>query len=141
VAALVEAAMRLRPDRLVVGEIRYAREAYQTLEALNTGHPGSVTTIHANGPLDAVRRLEMLVGREFRQLAPGQIRAYVAGVIDLVVHLDHRSGRRAVSAVVALDDVNASGDLAWCGIYPQTPGSSTWPARLRQRLDSAGDHA
>ncbi|TMD90732.1 MAG: CpaF family protein, partial [Chloroflexi bacterium] len=74
VADLVQNALRMRPDRLIIGEIRNSREAYHTLEALNTGHDGSATTIHAGTAADALGRLELLVGRSFGQLSPAEIR-------------------------------------------------------------------
>ncbi|TMC50609.1 MAG: CpaF family protein [Chloroflexi bacterium] len=103
VADLVQNALRMRPDRLIVGEIRNSREAYHALEALSTGHDGSATTIHAGSAEDALARLELLVGRSFGQLSPTEIRGYVARVFDVVVFLSRlRSGRRCVVEICEL---------------------------------------
>ena len=111
VADLVQNALRMRPDRLIIGEIRNSREAYHTLEALNTGHDGSATTIHASGAADALARLELLVGRSFGQLSPREIRGYVARVFDLIVFIARlRGGRRCVLEVVELCGLREDGD-------------------------------
>ena len=111
VADLVQNALRMRPDRLIIGEVRNSREAYHTLEALNTGHDGSATTIHASGAADALARLELLVGRSFGQLSPREIRGYVARVFDLIVFVARlRGGRRCVLEVVELCGLDEDGD-------------------------------
>jgi len=103
VADLVQNALRMRPDRLIIGEIRNSREAYHTLEALNTGHDGSATTIHASSAADALARLELLVGRSFGQLTPREIRGYIARVIDVVAVVSRLpSGRRCVMEISEL---------------------------------------
>jgi pilus assembly protein CpaF len=82
---LVRNALRMRPDRIVVGEVRGA-EALDMLMALNTGHEGSLTTVHANGPADALRRVETLALMAGVGLPHDAVREQVAGAIDLVVH-------------------------------------------------------
>ncbi len=110
VADLVQNALRMRPDRLIIGEIRNSREAYHTLEALSTGHDGSATTIHAGTAADALGRLELLVGRSFGQLSPTEIRGYVARVFDLVVVVSRlRGGRRCVLEVGELAGLDGHG--------------------------------
>jgi pilus assembly protein CpaF len=110
VADLVQNALRMRPDRLIIGEIRNSREAYHTLEALNTGHEGSATTIHAGSAADALGRLELLVGRSFGQLSPADIRGYVARVFDLVVVVARlRGGRRCVLEICELAGLSDRG--------------------------------
>ena len=110
VSDLVQNALRMRPDRLIIGEIRHSREAYYALEALNTGHDGSATTIHASSCVDALARLELLIGRDFGQLSPAEIRRYVARVFDLVVFVARlRDGRRCVLEIAELDDVDNEG--------------------------------
>ncbi len=102
-ADLVVNALRMRPDRLVVGEIRTPREAYVTVEALNTGHPGSGTTIHADSAIDALGRLEMLIRREHAGFSASDVRTPIARAFDYVVHVARReSGRRIVCEVVEL---------------------------------------
>lgn len=111
VADLVQNALRMRPDRLIIGEIRNGREAYHTLEALNTGHDGSATTIHASSAADALARLELLVGRSFGQLSPAEIRGYIARVFDLVVFVARlRTGLRCLMEIVELAGVRSDGD-------------------------------
>ncbi|HEX6492033.1 MAG TPA: ATPase, T2SS/T4P/T4SS family [Candidatus Dormibacteraeota bacterium] len=110
VADLVQNALRMRPDRLIIGEIRNSREAYHTLEALNTGHDGSATTIHAGTAADALGRLELLVGRSFGQLSPAEIRGYVARVFDVVVVVARlRGGRRCVLEICELAGLDGRG--------------------------------
>lgn len=107
VADLVQNALRMRPDRLIIGEIRNSREAYHTLEALNTGHDGSATTIHASSAADALSRLELLVGRSFGQLTPREIRGYIARVIDVIAVVSRLpSGRRCVMEIAELAGVD-----------------------------------
>ena len=118
VADLVQNALRMRPDRLIIGEIRNSREAYHTLEALNTGHDGSATTIHASGAADALARLELLVGRSFGQLSPREIRGYVARVFDLIVFIARlRGGLRCVLEVVELCGLREDGEYALRGVF------------------------
>ena len=84
---LVRNALRMRPDRLVVGEVR-SGEAMDMLQAMNTGHDGSMTTLHANSPRDAISRIEtmaMMAGLDLPLLA---IRNQIASAIDLIVHMD-----------------------------------------------------
>jgi pilus assembly protein CpaF len=83
---LVRNALRMRPDRIIVGEVRGA-EALDMLQAMNTGHDGSLTTIHANSPRDALARLEMLVLMAGVDLPLRAIREQIAGAFDLLVHL------------------------------------------------------
>lgn len=94
---LLKNALRQRPDRLIVGECR-GDEALDMLQAMNTGHDGSMTTIHANTPADALRRLEVLVRES--GLPPDAVRQQIVSAIDLVVQLTRcPDGRRIVSAV------------------------------------------
>jgi pilus assembly protein CpaF len=98
VATLVRNALRMRPDRLVVGEVR-GREVADLLQAMNTGHDGSATTVHANGPDEALVRLEGMALLAGIPLAAA--RAQVAAAIDLIVALERDGqGRRRVAALV-----------------------------------------
>ena len=110
VADLVQNALRMRPDRLIIGEIRHSKEAYYVLEALNTGHDGSATTIHASSCIDALARLELLISRDFAQLSPVEIRRYIGRVFDLVVFVSRlRDGRRCVQEIAELREADDSG--------------------------------
>lgn len=129
VRALVRAALRLRPDRLVLGEVR-GEEAFDLLQALNTGHSGSLSTIHANGPADALTRLENLVLLAGLGLPLGAIRAQIRVAVDAVVHVARRPGGvRAVTAVAELAD---SGGLRL--LYPPA-GEVRAPTRTPRHPD------
>jgi len=100
VADLVRTALRLRPDRLVVGEVR-GDEVLALVQALNTGHDGSLSTCHANGPLDALLRLETLILQAAPTWPLAAIRHQLARSIDIVIHVERAPGepRRRLSAV------------------------------------------
>lgn len=98
-AELVRTALRLRPDRLVVGEFRGA-EALAALQALNTGHDGSLATCHANSALDGLRRLEGLVLQAAPAWPMSAIRRQISRSVDAVVHVERRDGARAVVEIV-----------------------------------------
>ena len=103
VADLVANALRMRPDRIIVGEVRTPREASALLEALSTGHEGSLTSLHAGSAADALSRLELLLARA-GEIDPRSIRRHVLGAIDVVVHLGRdRSGRRTVREIAAVE--------------------------------------
>ncbi len=84
--ALVRNALRMRPDRIVVGEVR-GGEALDMLQAMNTGHDGSLTTVHASSPADAVRRIETMVLMAGLDLPHVAVREQVASAVDVIVHL------------------------------------------------------
>ncbi|HOG48127.1 MAG TPA: CpaF/VirB11 family protein, partial [Anaerolineae bacterium] len=91
--------LRLRPDRIIVGEVRGA-EALDMLQAMNTGHDGSLTTAHSNSPRDTVRRLETMVLMAGMDLPLRAIREQVASAINLIVHVQRmRDGSRKVVEV------------------------------------------
>jgi pilus assembly protein CpaF len=93
---LVINALRMRPNRIVVGECR-GGEALDMLQAMNTGHDGSMTTVHSNGPRDTLRRIETMVLMAGMELPLKAIREQVASSIELVVHLSRmRDGSRKV---------------------------------------------
>ena len=96
---LVRNSLRMRPDRIVIGEVRGA-EALDMLQAMNTGHDGSLSTVHANSPRDAMARLETLVLMAGLELPLRAIREQVSSAIDLVVHLTRlRDGTRRITHV------------------------------------------
>lgn len=96
---LLKSTLRMRPDRIIVGEVR-GGEALTLLKAWNTGHPGGIATIHANSAREALPRLEQLVGEATR--AP--MGALIAGAIDLIVSITKTERGRRISDVVAVDD-------------------------------------
>ena len=96
---LVRNALRMRPDRMVVGEVR-GPEALDLLHALNTGHAGCLSTVHANGPVDALRRLAALATAADERLGVEAVRDHVTAAIDAVVHLGRsQDGTRRLAAV------------------------------------------
>ena len=100
-ADLLKAALRHRPDRIIVGEIRGA-EARVLLDALNTGHRGSLTTIHANGAEDAIRRLAHLAMRSSGNVQLRDIEEECHRSIQAVVHIARENGIRAVQTILRL---------------------------------------
>lgn len=95
---LLEASLRLRPDRIILGELR-GGEAASLLHAVNSGHPGSLTSVHADSPALAFERLALMVMQANEALTRDQIIAYLRGVIDVVVQLRKLRGRRIISSV------------------------------------------
>jgi pilus assembly protein CpaF len=96
---LVRNALRMRPDRIIVGEVRGA-ESLDMLQAMNTGHDGSLTTVHANSPRDALARIETMVMMAGYDLPLRAIRQQVAAALDLIVHLERlEDGTRRVTAI------------------------------------------
>ena len=96
---LIEACLRLRPDRIIVGELRGA-EAFSFLRAINTGHPGSISTLHADTPLMAIEQLKLMVMQAGLGLPPAQIKEYIMQVINIVVQLKRaEKGRRYISEI------------------------------------------
>lgn len=95
---LLQAALRLRPDRIVLGELRGA-ESVSFLRAINTGHPGSFSTIHANSLRGALEQLALMVMQTGIGLTRSDTIAYAASVIDVVVQLGRQNGKRGITAI------------------------------------------
>ncbi|MEO0492550.1 MAG: ATPase, T2SS/T4P/T4SS family [Actinomycetota bacterium] len=108
---LVRNALRMRPDRLVLGEIR-GGEANDLMHALNTGHRGCLSTVHANSPDDALRRLELLALEGSDGVPIEVVRRRMAAAIDLIVHVERVDARRRVAAIAAVHD-DGSTELRW----------------------------
>ena len=102
---LVRNALRMRPDRIIIGECRGA-EALDMLQAMTTGHDGSLTTIHANSARDAIGRLEMLIGMSGFDLSMWFIRRQIAAAIDIVVHCNRMGG--GARKVVQISEVTGT---------------------------------
>jgi pilus assembly protein CpaF len=99
---LVKNALRMRPDRIILGECR-GEEAFDMLQAMNTGHEGSMATIHANTPRDAISRLEQMIGMAGLPMTVGSIRGQIAGAIRLIVQLQRLSdGKRRVTSIAEI---------------------------------------
>ncbi|MCI8466789.1 MAG: CpaF family protein [Bacilli bacterium] len=99
---LVINSLRMRPDRIIVGEVR-GKEAFDMLQAMNTGHDGSMTTLHANSSKDALNRLETMVLMSGLEIPVKAIREYIVNAIDLIVNIERMSdGRRKVTSITEL---------------------------------------
>src|SRR5471032_1432128 len=99
---LVKNALRMRPDRIILGECR-GEEAFDMLQAMNTGHEGSMATIHANTPRDAISRLEQMIGMAGLPMTIASIRGQIAGAIQLIVQLSRQSdGKRKVTSIAEI---------------------------------------
>ena len=101
--------LRMRPDRIIVGEVRGA-EVKEMLNAMNTGHPGSMSTLHANNPRDALTRVENMLMMGSGEMPLSALRRQIAGSVDLIVQVERlRGGHRCVTSVTAL--VGMEGDV------------------------------
>src|SRR6476469_813474 len=134
---LVRNALRMRPDRIIVGEVRGA-EALDMLQAMNTGHDGSLTTLHANSARDALHRLEMLVLMAGVELPMKAIREQIAGGFDLLIHISRLvDGSRRVTQITEIagmeGDVVTLQDL----FFAKAPDSQIgWDSRLLEPLEA-----
>jgi P-type conjugative transfer ATPase TrbB len=112
-ADLVRSTLRLRPDRIIVGEVR-GGEALDMLKAWNTGHPGGIATVHANSAASALHRLEQLV-QEAVVTVP---RRLVAEAIDIVVFIEGRGTARRVAAIASVEGLDPAGDYSLRTLHP-----------------------
>ena len=145
---LVRNSLRMRPDRIIVGEVRGA-EALDMLQAMNTGHEGSISTVHCNSPRDALSRLETMVLMSGVDLPSRAIREQISSAIDLVVHLHRfRDGVRRITHLTEIGrlegDVITTSDIYRFSHDPEDPGGpdSLRPTGVRplfaDRLKEAG---
>ncbi len=104
---LVRNALRMRPDRIVIGEVRGA-ECLDMLQAMNTGHDGSMTTLHANSPRDAIYRMETMTLMSELDLPVKVIRAQIASAIDVIIHLSRlKGGNRRITYITEISGMEA----------------------------------
>jgi type IV secretion system protein VirB11 len=102
---LLGASLRMRPDRIILGELR-GPEAYAFLRAVNTGHPGSMTTVHADSAERAIEQIVLLALQAGTQLSRDDVRHYVRSTVDVFVQLTRTGGRRRIDEVVLLPALN-----------------------------------
>lgn len=130
---LIKASLRMNPNRIIVGEVR-GKEALDMLQAMNTGHPGSLSTGHGNSPADMVSRLETMV-RMAADLPLDAIRAQIASALDVMVHLGRmRDGSRRVLSVVEVGNVkNGAVELETLYEYDREKGRITKRNELKNQ--------
>jgi len=121
---LVKNALRMRPDRIIVGETR-GGEALDMLQAMNTGHDGSMSTVHANRPREALMRLENLVGMASANLSSRAIRQQIASAVDMIVQVSRmRDGSRRITYISEITgmegDVITMQDLYTCEVIGES---------------------
>jgi pilus assembly protein CpaF len=125
---LVRNSLRMRPDRIVVGEVRGA-EALDMLQAMNTGHDGSLTTVHANSSRDALSRIETMVAMSGVQFPMAALRAQIAAAIDVIIHVERQEdGRRRV---ISIQEIN--------GMEGETVTMSEIFTFVRSGVDATGN--
>ena len=121
-ADLVRSTLRLRPDRIIVGEVR-GPEALDMLKAWNTGHPGGIATLHANSAVAALHRLEQLV-QEAVVTVP---RRLIADAIDMVVFIAGRGTDRRLETIARVGGLDARGDYTITDLTPEPSAQGVWP--------------
>lgn len=114
---LLKNSLRMRPDRIVVGECRGA-EAFDMLQAMNTGHNGSMSTLHANTAADTLSRMENMVLMAGHKLPNQVVRSYISDAVDLIVHISRmRDGIRRVGQITEVGGILPNGNIEWKDIF------------------------
>lgn len=133
---LVRNTLRMRPDRIIVGEVRGA-EVLDMLQAMNTGHDGSLTTIHANSPRDALTRLETLVALSGLNIPNDAVRSYISSAIDIIIHMSRMvDGSRKIVNFQEITGIERNVILQEIFWFEQTGVDEE--GRLRGRFKAAG---
>lgn len=132
---LVRNALRMRPDRIIISECR-GEETLDMLQAMNTGHRGSLTTLHANTPRDAIQRIEQLVQMSSGSLPSASIRSQIASAIDLVVQVERmRDGVRRVTGIHAVGEANDK-EVALLPLWQFRYGGETKDGKIISHYES-----
>lgn len=134
---LVKNALRMRPDRIILGEVR-SQEALDMLQAMNTGHEGSLSTVHANSPREALTRLENMVAMSGVQLPPAAVRQQIADAIHMIVQISRmRDGQRRVAKVSEV--VGMEGEVVTTqDLFTFEVDGEAADGRLQGRFESSG---
>lgn len=113
---LVRNSLRMRPDRIIVGEVR-GKEAFDMMQAMNTGHEGSLTTLHANNPVDALNRLETMILMNEMEIPVSAVRGYIENAIDIIIQIDRMTdGKRKITSISELAGIK-DGDIVVKDIF------------------------
>lgn len=135
---LLHSALRLRPDRIIIGEVR-GGECFDLLQAMNTGHGGTLCTCHANGPLETLTRLESLALLADVGLPLRSVRAQVASAIDMVIATARlRDGSRRVTAISEVLSLDERGDYRTRDIFVLAQATSSRSSGVRRYLSPTG---
>jgi pilus assembly protein CpaF len=157
---LVKNALRMRPDRIIVGEVR-GEEAFDMMQAMNTGHEGSLTTVHANHPRDALSRIENMIGMANLNIPVAAIRYQVAAALHVIVQISRqRDGLRRITHIteiigmegdtITMNDLfnfvpkgedeqgNVLGEYKWSGIMPRCVRRVAYYGQLDRMEEALG---
>ena len=136
---LVKNALRMRPDRIVIGEVR-GEECIDMLQAMNTGHDGSMSTVHANRARETFIRLENMVAMSGFDLPSEIVRAQIAGAVNMVVQTERlHDGSRKVTEIVEVTGVNERGDIQYNHLFKFVPLGETDDHKVIGRFDAQVD--
>ncbi len=136
---LLKSSLRLRPDRIIVGEVR-SSEAIELINAMNTGHKGCLGTVHANSPEDAIVRLEALAQSGDAKISEKALRYQVASAIDLIVQVSrYPDGSRRVGAISEVQGFNADGSYEVIPIFSMSRLVRAADGKLQGQLEATGN--
>ncbi len=134
---LLRNALRMRPDRIILGEVRGA-EVMDMLQAMNTGHDGSMATLHANNPRDSLARMELMINLSDAQLPDRSIRRQIVSAIDLIIHIDRgRDGRRRIVSITEVAGLEQDG-VVLQEIFNFEPAPKGSPSELHGTFRATG---
>ncbi|MFK7977173.1 MAG: CpaF family protein [Halioglobus sp.] len=137
---LLHSSLRMRPDRIIVGECR-GGEALDLLQAMNTGHGGSMSTVHANSPVETLRRLETLALFSGEDIPLRFLRAQVASAINIVVQLQRLAGKRSVASIAEVQPLDSEGEYQIREIYRYDYSLNTLARVAEADFETRASHA